>query len=172
MEERLQHDPRTKQQIKDSLYNFLYAPVLRDFGNRLEAIVIKNAVLIGSANHSFSYRGLYYTSIAGPLPRRMDRLAKALHPVMDSYLADLKQLNLHEVPMVLGYINKVLNSSNELHDYLKMFPSAIHSPIEGMIATCPCRTTGLSIEGMQAIQKQNQHTIDLIKTRLVINLIM
>lgn len=171
MEDKLQHDPRTKKQIKDSLYNFLYAHVNKDYEGRLEHIVVRNAVMLGSAHHSFSYKGVKYTSSTGAIPRKMDRLHKTLHPVMDAYLADLKALNDHEVPHVLGYINQVLNSSNELHDYLKLFPVAIHSPIEKMIATCPCRTVGLTQEGIKAMQSRNQDAIDLIKYRLMVNLI-
>lgn len=172
MDDKLQHDPRTKQTIKDTLYHHLYGPVLQRFNDRLAQIVVRNAVMLGSAYHSFSYRGEKYTTGTGALPRRMDRLHKSLYPVMDEYLADLKALNDHEVPHVLGYLNQVLNSSNELHDYLKLLPASIHQPIEQLIATCPCRTASLSLESIQTLKERNQAAIDLVKYRLMINLLL
>ena len=172
MEEKLQHDPRTKQVIKDTLYQHLYNPVLKEFNTRLEHIVVRNAVMLGSAHHSFSYKGIKYTSTTGAMPRKMDRLHKTLHPVMDKYLDDLKAINDFEVPHVLGYINQVLNSTNELHDYLKMLPPSIHPPIEQMIATCPCRTAGMTQDGIQALKLRNKEAIDLIKHRLMVNLLL
>ena len=172
MEERLSHDPRTKQTIKDTLYHHLYDPVLQQFNARLEQIVVRNAVMLGSAYHSFSYKGEKYSTGTGALPRRMDRLHKSLYPVMDEYLTDIKALNDHEVPHVLGYINQVLNNSNELHDYLKMLPASIHRPIEELIATYPCRTVGLSTESIQSLKERNQSAIDLVKYRLMVNLLI
>ena len=172
MEERLHHAPHTKRQIKDALYHHLYSPILKQFSDRLEALVIRNALMLGSAHRAFSYKGISYTCSTDPMPRRMDRLNKALHPAMDAYLAELQVLNDQELPHVLGFINQVLNSSNELHDYLRLFPAAMHPPIADLIASCPCRTVGLSPLKVKALQTRNQATIDMVKHRLMINLLM
>ena len=42
MSEHLQHDPRTKQQIKDILFNFLYGPVEAHFKKQLADIIIQH----------------------------------------------------------------------------------------------------------------------------------
>jgi hypothetical protein len=65
----------------------------------------------------------------------------------------------------------VLNSSNDLPDYLRLLPSIIHQPIQDVINTCGCRTTHLTPEVVQAIQAKNEQSIELIKKRLVLNLI-
>lgn len=172
MAETLRHDPRTKQAIKDSLYSFIYGPVLQEFNGRIDAIILRNAVLTGSSHLSFSYKGERYTTSTGALPRRVVRLNKALHPVMDAFLDDVQKLNQYEVPHVLGYLNQVLNSSNDLHDYLKLLPASIHHPIEELIAACPCRTVGLSTESIQSLKERNQSAIDLVKYRLMVNLLI
>lgn len=171
MDEPLLHDPRTKQQIKDAIYSYLYGPVLKQFALRMDAIVIKNAVLLGSGEMSFVYKGETY-STGGLLPRKMSRLSKLLHPIMEEYLKDVKQLNSYELPYVLNFIGQVLNSSNDLQDYLLVLPSAVHQPVQQLIASCPCRAKKLTLDGIKLLQLKNEVPINLIKQRLVTNLLI
>lgn len=172
MDLRLQHDPRTKQQIKDAIYNFLYEPVLNELKNRLESLILKNCILLGNPNHSFSYRGVSYDCTGGVLPRKRNRLLPQLYSLMDDYLKDLHQLNQYELPFVLGYITHVMNSSNELHDYFKLLPTAVHQPVAQLISTCPCRASKLSASAIQELQSNNKVPISLIRNRLVTNLLL
>ena len=172
MDEPLQHDPRTKQQIVDALHEFLYAPVLKQFQKRLDEIITKNGVFLNSADRCFTYKGKVYASQDADIPRVVNRLVKQLMPFMDEYIADERQLNTHELPYVLGFIRQVLNSSNNLHDYLHVLPSSVHRPVEQLIASCPCRSVKLTPEGIQELQKKNQVSIDLMKRRMVTNLLL
>lgn len=172
MEETLQHDPRTKQMIKDLLYSFLYSRVQQQFKQRLDTLITRNTVILGATHKSFIYKGIVYSCDSERMPRRMNRLAIQLIPDMDDYLADLKQLNDHELPFVLGFINQVLNASNDLHDYLRILPQSVHQPIEQLIATCPCRAKHLTDEDVNAIQTKNQQSIALMKQRMVTNLLI
>ena len=172
MEEQLQHDPRTKSQIKDLLYAFLYTPVQNQFQQRLDTLITRNAVIQGISHKSFIYKGVIYSCDTTPVPRRMNRLAIQLVPDMNDYLIDLKQLNEHELPYVLGFINQVLNSSNDLHDYLRLLPQSVHQPIEKLIATWPCRAKQLTDEDVQAIQTKNSQPILLMKQRMVSNMLI
>ena len=172
MREVLQHDPRTKSQIKDMLYAFLYEPVQRQFKQRLDVLINRNTVMTGASHASFSYKGVLYTNDQSSPPRKLTRLVPALHQEMDAYLAELRQLNEREVPYVLGFITKVLNSSNDLHDYLRVFPNSLHRPIEQLIASFPCRTKRLTDEEVAEMQTKNQQSIDLMRQRMVTNLII
>lgn len=172
MSEVLQHDPRTKQQIKDLLYAFLYEPVQKQFKKRLITLVQRNTAITGVSHQSFTYRGNLYTIDTSPVPRKLTRLVPQLHPDMDAYLADLKQLNDKEVPYVMGFINQVLNASNDLHDYLRLLPASVHQPIQQLIDSCPCRTKHLSDEQVREMQAKNQQSIDLVKQRMVTNLLI
>ena len=172
MSEVLQHDPRTKSQIKDKLYAFLYEPVQRQFKTRLDSLIKRNTVILGASHQSFIYKGNLYTCDITPPPRKLNRLVPQLVPDMDAYLADLKQLNDKEVPYVMGFINQVLNSSNDLHDYLRLLPSSVHQPIQKLIDSCPYRTKKLTDEQVQELQTRNKQSIDLVKQRMVTNLLI
>lgn len=172
MSEVLQHDPRTKQMIKDMLYAFLYEPVQRQFKQRLDILINRNTVITGATHASFTYKGTLYTNDQASPPRKLTRLVPALHPEMDAHLAELRQLNDREVPYVLGFITKVLNSSNDLHDYLRVFPNSLHQPIEALIASCPCRTKRLTEAEVVEMQTKNQQSIDLVRQRMATNLLI
>lgn len=166
-------DPTIKQQIKDGLYDYLYKPVLAQAKQRLSGIIQQNCMLLNSPHESFIYKGtVYVTEDNVRLPRQMNRLHLSLYPAMEDHLTELRKLNEEEMPYVLGFINQVLNSSNDLHDYLRILPPSIHQPIQELIASCPCRTVKLSNETVEQLQKKNEHSILLIKKRQVINLLL
>lgn len=172
MEDRLQHDPRTKKQIKDLLYAFLYVPVDAHFKQRLHTLIARNTAILGASHNSFIYKGIIYSHDPDRLPRRMNRLSPKLIVDMDDYLADVKHLNETEIPFVMGFINQVLNSSNDPHDYLRLLPPSVHSPIEKLIASCPCRNKHLTDDMVQDIQTKNHQSIALMKQRMVNNLLI
>lgn len=171
MEDKIQHDPRTKQYIKDMLYSFIYSPIKKQLKNQLDSIIQKNCVILCASHSSFMYRGTYYSSDNTKPPRQIPSLSRKLYPDMDSYLKEIKQLDTIELPYVIGFITQVLNASDDLHDYLRVFPEDIHKPLEKIIASYPCRTKHLSEDAVLALQTKNKTPIDLMKQRLVINLI-
>jgi hypothetical protein len=170
--EPLQHDPRTKQQIKDTLYDLLYEPSQRRFQEQLNDIIHRNTIAGGYSHKSFIYREVTYSCDTEPLPRRMNRLMSHLQPDMDAYLSEVKVLNDTELPYVLGFITRVLNSSNELHDYLRVLPDALHRPIKHLIDSCPCRNRKLDDTEVGALQAQGTMAIELMQNRMVTNLLL
>ena len=170
--EQLQHDPRTKQLIKDTLYEYLYRPVENQFKSRLEVLIVRNTLLGGYSHKSFNYKGVHYSCDSGSPLRKWNRLLPQLKPTMDEYLFELKQLNEKELPFVIGFINQVLNASNDLQDYLHIFPESIHQPLEKLIATCPCQAKQLSDEKIVELREKNQAPINMMKARMVTNLLI
>lgn len=170
--ENLQHDPRTKKQIKDTLDGFLYDPVRRQFKQRLDQIIARNSLTGGYSHKSFMYKNVLYNCDSDPLPRKMNRLIPTLHQDMNDYLKDAKHLNEKEMPYVIGYINQVLNASNNLNDYLSLLPEAVHAPVTALIATCPCQAKLLHADAVAMFQEKNQTYINMMKARMVTNLII
>lgn len=170
--DKLEHDPRTKQQIKDALYSFLYEPVTRQLKNRLDTLIVRNTLMGGYMHKHFTYKGVTYNGDVSPLPIKRNRLVPQLKDEMEQYLQDMDQLNNHELPYVLGFINQVLNASCDLTDYLRVLPESIHQPLQQLVATCPYRTTTLSEKKVEQLVSKNVEPIELMKKRLVTNLLI
>lgn len=170
--DRLEYDPRTKHQIKDALYKFLYDPVEKQFKARIDTLITRNAVMGGFSHKHFVYKGVIYNADVTPPPLKKNRLLPALRAPMEEYLADQRQLNSHELPYVIGFLNQVLNASNDLCDYLRVFPESVHQPLKKLMDTCPCRSTHLNEDRVELLKTKNQEPIDLIKQRLVTNLLI
>ena len=168
--EHLQHDPRTKKQIKDAIYAQLYTPAVTKLQARLQTIIMRNTLLAGNSHHSFVYKGEYYSCEKGR-PRGWNKLIPQLKPQMDEFLVDESALIDKELPLVMGYITKVLNASNDLGDYLQLFPESIHRPIQELAASCPCVQQHLTAEQVKQFKQENNHLSDLMKHRMVLNLI-
>lgn len=172
MSDSLQYDPRTKMQIKELLYQSLYAPVDSDFEKRINNIILKNSSLISSPHKSFVYRGDLYTLETTKPPVRFNRLVAELRPTMDEYLNDMKQINDRELPYVLNYFNQVLNASDSLQDYIALLPETLHSPINKLMQTCPCRACSLPENKVQELLEKNQQPLALIGERRARNLLL
>lgn len=170
--EQLQYDPRTKQLIKDTLYDFLYTPVVNQFQRRLDVLIVKNTLLGGYSHKSFNYKGVLYSCDSGSPPRKWNRLLSQLKPQMDEYLQDLNQLNEHELPFVIGFINQVLNASSDIQDYLKLFPESLHQPLNSLIASCPCGRKQLTTDKVAELLSKNSEPINMMKARMVKNLLI
>lgn len=168
----IQHDPRTKSQIKEAIYQQLYDPMSNIMSDRLKSIVIRNTAAGKFSHTSFRYKGEIYKWGSEPVPFRSNPLLPQFVGEMESYLKDLKEINEKEIPYVLGYINQVLNSSNSLHDYLRLLPDSVHHPIKHMVDSCPCKELNLTEEAVQSLQNKNQDAILMMKHRMALNLII
>ena len=173
MTEELIYDPKTKQIIKDKLFNFLYDPVNRNFDKRLKTIIVKNSQLHRNDQYWLSYKGINYAvNKESPMPRPMNRLKAELRPIMDDYIADQAYINEKELPYIIGFINQALNSSNSIQDYFQIFPQSIHKPLKTLIESCGCRKQYLEHDSVEAIKQRNLIPIELMKKRMVLNLLI
>lgn len=168
----LQHDSLTKQQVKDALYEFLYTPSGNRLQERLNTLIIRNMQLAGYTHKSFYYKGVCYSCDDAPPPKRWNKLLPQLKEQMEDYLRDMEQINRYELPFVIGYINQALNASNNFGDYLRLFPDCLHPPLQKLIATCPCSTAALSDDKVEKIIDKNRVPINMIKQRMLTNLII
>ena len=173
MTEELKYDPKSKQIIKNAMFNFLYQPLEVSTNKRLKTLIIKNSLLHGNNQHWVSYRNKEYATDSTKVrPRAMNRLKAELRPLMDEYLEDLVEINTVERPYVLGFINQTLNASSSLQDYLKIFPESMHKPLKHFIDTCGSRVGKLEPEMVASIKQRNQIPIELMKKRMVLNLLI
>ena len=164
-------NPLSKQEIKDRLYHFLYDPLMQRMQARLSRLIQQNSLVQQTEYLGFSYKGQAYVIDSRQQPIRLPRLVSGLRPQMDAYLEEANHINCTEIPFVLGFITQVLNSSNDLQDYLKVLPDCLHPPIREMALSCACLTERLNQSQVEDLQRRNQVPIELIKQRLVLNLL-
>lgn len=173
MTDELVYDPKTKRMIKEHIFDFLYKPVNKDFDRRLKTIIVKNANLHGNDQAWISYRGEYYTFDENQKRvRPVNRLKPELQTLMDEYLEDKSRLDDKEIPYTLGFIVHVLNASNSIQDYFRLFPESMHKPLKDLLAKCACREERLKQETIDDIKRRNSIPIELMKKRMVLNLLV
>lgn len=158
--------PQVKQHIKDTLYEFLFEPVNNSLKKQLEHLVYRNCVINHYTHKSLAYKGSIYNFDTEAPPRRWNRLSPELRPTMDKILKDTKELGDLEVPYVMGYITQVLNSSEHLSDYLALLPDCVHPAFRKILHNLPAP----SLEPAKKVF--NQKAVDLIKQRMVMNLLL
>jgi hypothetical protein len=158
--------------IRTSIHEFLYGPVREYYQRELHELIDLNEQISQGVNEIFVYRGIRYAKKEfRHLPKHIPRLDPTLHDRMERYLAETKELNDVEVPLVMGYIQNVLNTSDQLQDYLALFPSAIHPPIQQVIDHCNCRGVNLTLAEAEKMIDTHAKSFDYIKQRMVFNLL-
>ena len=171
MTDEITHDPRTKQKVFTRITEFIYKPVKESFDARLNEIVLANAKILSNGQAAFRYKGTpYYIKL--PLPKPLCDLHESLHEKLENLLTDIEEVTEGEIPKVNSYLKDVLNYSSNFPDYLKLLPETVHAPIKDMIAECPCHTSGLNSDVVESIQNRNTLPIELMKRRMVRNLLL
>lgn len=160
-----------KYDIKTQLYHHLFDPVLRDIQKQIAAIGTKNGLLWGTSEKHFSYKGSTYLVNDVPIPRKFLRLHKSLFDTMDSLLEFQNKFSYEEEIIITNFITRVLNSSKNPHDFLKMFPSAVHHVIQDLVEASPTNLPSISEEELQAVVLSSQKPIQLMKERMALNLL-
>ncbi len=166
------HNPRSKRDLKNGIISTLYEPFTRQRDKLLENILRKNAVIVHSDHLSVVYKGTYYSVEKTHGPLRANRLDKSLRTEMDAYLSATHYVEEIEIPRVKGFINQVLNATDGIPDLLVVFPDVVHSPINQFICKCPCHNAQLNPEQLEVLRQANTDAIDLIKQRMVRNLLV
>lgn len=164
-------NPRLKLAIKERISQFLYSDPLTKLRKDLEYIITTNDQLSNKGHYMFTYRGVRYKwyenmpLVWGPLP-----LHQSLHKQMDQYIKETKEL-AEESALTLGYIQNILNKSDNPEDYLRLIPSALHVPIHELLAQFPDISKTLSLTDAEKLIKTHARSVDLIKQRLMLNLL-
>lgn len=174
MTEEVQSPATVKQGIRDALMGALYAPVHKKNKERIDRMIMANSVYHKSDVTMFMHKNvLYKVNPQDRLPRVIPRLAPQFIPEMNQYLKEIQELNEEEIPVVVGYITQVLNSSNRPRDFLRLFPESVHKSI---LALCEKPNQAiqkpLSDEAVAALLSKNQLAVAMMKQRMVTNLLI
>lgn len=168
----LNHDPRTKQNIRDMLHEYLYSPLEEYFRKKRVKIIKANTIRGGFDHPHFQYKGEFYTMTEVRPSLKKNPLLPEFHAQMDDYLAEFRHIHLEEFPLTLGYITTVLNSSNHYHDYYRLLPEVLHPPLQGLATSCPYQTGVLEHDKVVEIVQKNEKIYNMIKARRVMNTLL
>lgn len=166
-----QHDPLLKSTARSRLYSLLYTPANNRLWERLKAIIMRNAVLVGASHASFMYKAVNYSCDENKiLPRPRNQLDPRLVDQMNEYLVDAKDL-ADEKPIVTAHLTQVLNASDHPADWLRLLIPALHGPVQALLAEGTFDCKRMSDAAVEEFLQQHQVAVRMTKARLVINLI-
>lgn len=170
----LNYSPESKQNIKDAIYTALYAQVNERYQAALDKLIHRNSVICGNTQDAVWHKGTIYRTQTAPLhtPKPVNKLDASLFQEFNELEDSRNYLNTQEMPYVIGYVNQILNSTASFEDYYDLLPDALHGVLDKMQQQCPCRTQELTQDVVEALKAQNQKPLDLLRQRLVSNLLM
>jgi len=99
------------------------------------------------------------------------QLAPGFHAEMDQLLADKKELELEELPMVQATLTSVLNSSPAITDYEKLLPAICHPLLDEVRGRCSCAVQSLTDEQLERVRTKHGRYINIIAQRQLLYLI-
>lgn len=153
------------------IFNHLYGPALAYENTVLAELILKNALLIQSTHRSFSYKGIDYSIDETPVPLRRNRLHPDFREKMDKWIEDRKAVLDYEQVYVKSYITSALNITDNLTDYFKLFPSSLHMILQSESSFPTTGEKALSPETVEEFKTKFKTGLDLLKRRLIQNLI-
>lgn len=162
-----------KTQIRDALCEFLFAPVQKKLQEELIAIILDNTRTNFYSHYSFVYKAKLYSHPyeKGPPPLRSQRLADVLVPRMEAYLAEERDYLLDQTT-TLAAIPRILNAISDPCDCLRILPESMHPPLLPLLQDFPSTGIPHTEEHIRMLQETNMPYINMMKQRLILNLLI
>jgi len=168
-----QREPRLRSVLQSLLLDGIYAPIKAVFAKRLSQITDNNVAISQTFDISFMYKGIYYTQYPDlRQPRIKPRLVPELYERMDEYLADLQEITGYEKAIVSGYLSAAVTAAKYPEDLLVLLPESIQYPLQEYLEGYPDNASKISPEAVSELQTRHSKAIELMKQRLVLNLLI
>jgi len=173
-----QPNPHAKQLIRNDILSHLYEVPFEKSVEELKALIIRNTLIGQHLHKSFTYKDSLYSCVTAPPPRVKNRLLPAIRPDMEIYL-DNRDALIEEKNAVSGFLTRMLNATETLEDYLAVLPETLHErlgkTIESLYTSWPPFRDSpkrFSNDELMLFKQNNQTYSDLMKNRMVVNLII
>jgi hypothetical protein len=167
-----QRDPLLKQQIRNAVLQALYERPQQRLKEKLDKIIIRNAVSGGYSHASFNWLGIGYScdqDTKWPMPP--NRLLPAHRPEFAEYLQNVAQLG-NERPMIQAFLTLALNAAGTISDLTRLLPSSLHGLLSQIDTSTFTAGTPLPEEKVQALLTNNEEAIKLMRRRMAMNLLI
>lgn len=162
---------KLKMRLKQAIESHLYGAFDGRIKQRLTDLIDQQNTLSMHAAESFTYKGHRYIKDGYRVHiTQIRRLVPELEEVMDQWLTDVAAVEDYERPLVMGYVQAVLNTSKAPEDYLRLFPSALTQAFPEVMAAIEDNSR-LSLDEAEALVEQHGDAYRLLKIRLMTNLL-
>lgn len=162
---------KLKMRLKQAIENHLYGAFDSRIKQRLNDIIDMQNSMSMHAAESFTYKGKRYIKEGYRVHvTQIRRLVPELEADMDKWLEDVAAIEDYERPVVMGYVQTVLNSAKEATDYLKLFPSALTKAFPAVMEHVT-DAGRVSLGEAEDLVVQHADAYRLLKIRLMTNLL-
>ena len=161
-----------KLKVRDALLDFIYGPVLKRNELRLKELIDENDALVGVQYYGFVYRNKFHTQsrYAKP-PQNIPRLFSSLHARMDEILDEERFIEREERPLIVGYLQKWLNSTDDAEVLFQRLPTALRAPFQNVLDTEGLTLTDVDMDDAAQELGIGERSLDALKIRLMTNII-
>lgn len=169
-------DRRTKAnfklKVREALLSYIYSPVEKRNELRLKDLIDENDALTGVQYFGFIYRNKFHTQsrYARP-PQNIPRLFSSLHARMDEILDEERFIEREERPLIAGYLQKWLNSSDDAEILFQRLPTALRVPFQNVLDTEGMKLTDVDMDDAAHEMGIGERSLDALKIRLMTNII-
>ncbi|WP_038345645.1 hypothetical protein [Acinetobacter sp. A47] len=165
--------PLHKYRLQGEIREFLYRKVFNHIEKRILELATRNQEITGSITLAFVYRSETFAQRVVSkgryiIPKPLD---ESLRPEMDKILAHRTNI-ISESDYVMSLMSKVFSMTNKVEEVLGLLPEGIHPPIIKFIGQgCPA-PSDLPPEMHQEVLEFNAQGYEMLRTRLMGNLVL
>jgi hypothetical protein len=161
-----------KLKVREALLDYIYSPVLKRNELRLKELIDENDALVGVQYFGFVYRNKFHTqSRYKRPPQNIPKLFSSLHARMDEILEEERFIEREERPLIAGYLQKWLNSSDDAETLFQRLPTALRRPFQQVLDTEGMQLSDVDMDAAAQELGIGERALDALKVRLMTNLI-
>lgn len=153
--------------MMEKIKRFLFKDDLEDLKKEIDKLILRNqTVWEGNKAEFFHYKGKTYSNEFGARGK-----GPPLHPCllidMEKYLTKEKEFQT-TIMAVMGFIQKVMLSSDSEEDYKELLPEALHDYLENTGRKCGSR---MPYDQLVTLKQENKFYYEKIQEQLTKNLL-
>lgn len=161
-----------KLKVREALLAYVYGPVLKRNELRLKELIDENDALVGVQYFGFVYRNRFHTQTRYTRPpQNIPRLFSSLHARMDEILDEERIIEREERPLIAGYLQKWLNSSDDAEQLFQRLPTALRAPFQELLITEGMQLPDVDMDEAAQVLGIGERSLDALKVRLMTNII-
>lgn len=166
--------PKDRATLKFKLLKRLESYVYRDVDERLRTglleLVRQNNILTPCDADSFYFEGKrWHTKPFSP--KKTPILHESLEDKARELIHWFDQIETHERPLVLSFIRKILNHTDNIEQIFRLLPGSLHDAVRDILNEAELRVTPLPMEEVAKLVNASDRSVRLFNIRMMSNLI-